>query len=270
MFISNQLFKKFEPVVIANSSRRNGFTLIELLVVIAIIAILAALLLPALAKSKESAHRAVCKSNLHQVVLGTFMYAGDNQDFLPNNLRSDGIRHASWISLDSYAYFTQIMKINTNCYTCPDWITLGNWIDVENYGVRLGYYSLWGMPTQLDTRQRGLNYGLQPAPWDSPKKTADVITPYSVLMADAVEKGTENFGTLNNVTVAPHTKTGARSSGNGQVIEPSAIGSEGSNVATPDGSVAWRKQSSMLPHYVVFNPDATLQYNPNSSFVGYW
>ena len=68
--------------------------MIELLVVIAIIAILAALLLPALAKAKQTAIKAQCTSNLKQWGLGLNMYAGDNQNSFPDNSGGSGF---AWV-----------------------------------------------------------------------------------------------------------------------------------------------------------------------------
>jgi prepilin-type N-terminal cleavage/methylation domain-containing protein len=68
----------------SNRADNRGFTLIELLVVIAIIAILAAMLLPALARAKDQGLAVSCLNNTHEIGLGMIMYADDNQQIFPD------------------------------------------------------------------------------------------------------------------------------------------------------------------------------------------
>jgi prepilin-type N-terminal cleavage/methylation domain-containing protein/prepilin-type processing-associated H-X9-DG protein len=103
---------------------RRAFTLIELLVVIAIIAILAAMLLPALSSAKQKAWTISCNSNLHQIGLGMRMFANDNNELYPESgttIYWGATDLASPAGSGKPSWMEQAVSCvgNTNVYNCP-------------------------------------------------------------------------------------------------------------------------------------------------------
>jgi prepilin-type N-terminal cleavage/methylation domain-containing protein/prepilin-type processing-associated H-X9-DG protein len=135
----------------------GAFTLIELLVVIAIIAILAALLLPTLARSKREALRIKCLANLKQLIVATHMYAGDSRDYLPPNIPDSD---SGWVggdvqpatpSSDVTNYLILEKSVlytyspNVKIYQCPGDQFVVTGIGISPAPIRVRSYSASGM-----------------------------------------------------------------------------------------------------------------------------
>jgi prepilin-type N-terminal cleavage/methylation domain-containing protein len=159
---------------------RQGFTLIELLVVVAIIAVLAAMLLPVLARAKEKARSAQCMDNLRQWGLAYRMYADDNNDFLPR--RGQGVQ-----------VLAQINRPEDWFNALPVYFGLSSFQQMVANKVMPAAHaqSVLICPSANDPGGTyflpyGMNMNL--SPWNLPLATkfSDVIQPtYVVTMADA-------------------------------------------------------------------------------------
>jgi prepilin-type N-terminal cleavage/methylation domain-containing protein/prepilin-type processing-associated H-X9-DG protein len=107
----------------------RGFTLIELLVVVAIIAVLAAILLPALRNAKKSALRAQCVNNLRQCGVAFYLYAEDNEDYLPmpGSWPSNGGKDVmNWNRPANHGHLYPYLQYNADPLYCSDFLEPNN------------------------------------------------------------------------------------------------------------------------------------------------
>ena len=201
---------------IENKNRLGGFTLIELLVVIAIIAILAALLLPALASAKEKGKQAYCINSLKQINLAMTMYEDDHDGFLHhlsivgNNGRqyNRAPNHGMWFlnprmkaarkmiqdPNNNYAYwgvaYYSYAGRNMHLWRCPAAKTSDEWREVGyKYGAEFWLDSTYGINNQFFNFDSGNRR--RPDGWSTvpPEKATNLIDPnQTILTQDAGEQ----------------------------------------------------------------------------------
>jgi prepilin-type N-terminal cleavage/methylation domain-containing protein/prepilin-type processing-associated H-X9-DG protein len=225
-----------------NGRRDKAFTLIELLVVIAIIAILAALLLPALASAKEKGKRTQCLNNIRQVGVGCIMYAGDFGDKLYPPLAGFNQLGLDISMLPTLQSYGMVLKTNAseqnNIWSCPERDYLPRQDPIVPTQIAIGYQYFGGITSWINPAGTIANP-------PSPVKLA-TSKPRWCLAAEANAR----FLTANPGFSATDIGWGADGYVSGEPVRvphPSRSGSHpaGGNILFVDGSANWIKFENM-------------------------
>jgi prepilin-type N-terminal cleavage/methylation domain-containing protein/prepilin-type processing-associated H-X9-DG protein len=223
-------------------SAKKAFTLIELLVVVAVIAILAAILLPALAKAKERAMRASCLNNTKQIGMASLMYAGDNRNYLPQGTLSGDWPHDMTIA-DVDLWQAAGLQ-NQKVFYCPGTLAIingneTNWWNFTSTRRVLGYM-FFNKRSSTDNRV-GINGCFFIG------RLSDTNFPTeAVLVADETMSLTQ---TAPYNFVIPSSNVPPLYGGAYRPAHRDGSYPAGGNLLFLDGHVGWRRWRDMLPRY---------------------